>query len=302
MLSSLNAFGGLSAANLLALLGANSSSSSSNSTSTSAAQSASTGVSASGANDPAKAIKAILAQAQMETSGGGSVSIVTADAAYAAQTVGSSSGAVPEIDNGVTGNASSLVVGTASGTVSVTMGDADQAVMGYRSSEALESYQNLSQQLAQEELAASSIPSSASRAPSASASDRTSDFIPGSGYLQLSIFVNSVGGSGQQDVTAYVQAQAQQLMGAFENNTLEYTSNNMTGFSYAGVYDGRDFVITGIEVPDSKVSNNWMTPITENSKIYNGDFKGLIKESTAWGGSYASAGVDLTFAVPLGNV
>jgi hypothetical protein len=90
MLSSLNAFSGLSAANLLTLLGANSSSSSS-STSTSAVRVASTGVSVSGAGDPAKAIKAILAQAQMGTPGGGSVSTFTAEAAYSAQMGGSSS-------------------------------------------------------------------------------------------------------------------------------------------------------------------------------------------------------------------
>src|ERR1700694_905609 len=85
MLSSLNSFGGLSAADLLKLFGANSSSSSSSSsTTTSNAQSAST-VSAPAANDPTTTIKAILAQAQIGTSGGGSASIVTAEAAYAAQ-------------------------------------------------------------------------------------------------------------------------------------------------------------------------------------------------------------------------
>ncbi len=93
MISSLNSFGGLSAADVLLLFGANSSSlsSSSSSTSASAAQSASTGVFASNANDPASAIKAILAEAQIGTSGGGSASIATAEAAYAGQTVGSNS-------------------------------------------------------------------------------------------------------------------------------------------------------------------------------------------------------------------
>lgn len=110
MLSALNAFGGLSAAELLTLFGANSaSSSSSNSTSKSAAPSTSPGISGSSANNPANAIQAILAQAQSSannpantiqailaqaqiaqaqtaTAGGGSASIVTAEAAYAAQT------------------------------------------------------------------------------------------------------------------------------------------------------------------------------------------------------------------------
>ena len=89
MLSSLNAFGGLSATELLTLFGANSSSASS--ASASKAQSVSTGVSGSSANDPAKTIQAILAQAQIAQaqtaiSGAQSASSATADAAYAAQT------------------------------------------------------------------------------------------------------------------------------------------------------------------------------------------------------------------------
>jgi hypothetical protein len=93
MLSSLNAFGGLSAANLLTLLGANSSSSSAT---FARAQSAPTGVSASGASNAAKAIKAILAQAQIEQSqtatlGGGSASSTTVEAAYSVSMAGSGS-------------------------------------------------------------------------------------------------------------------------------------------------------------------------------------------------------------------
>ncbi len=95
MLSSLNAYGGLSAAELLTLFGANSSSSSTtsspSSTSASTAQSASTGVSGFSANDPANAIKAILAQVQTASSGGGSAFSVTAQAAYATQMGDSSS-------------------------------------------------------------------------------------------------------------------------------------------------------------------------------------------------------------------
>jgi hypothetical protein len=97
MLSSVNSFGGLSAAELLTLFGANSSSnpsSSSNSTSTSTAQPESTGISGSSANAPANAIQAILAQAQItqtETSDGESVTSTTAQAAYAVQMGGSSS-------------------------------------------------------------------------------------------------------------------------------------------------------------------------------------------------------------------
>ena len=67
MLTSLNAFGGLSAAELLRLFGSNSPSSapSSSATSTSPAQSASPAVSAADADDPLKKIKSILASAQM---------------------------------------------------------------------------------------------------------------------------------------------------------------------------------------------------------------------------------------------
>jgi hypothetical protein len=95
MLSSLNVFGGLSAANLLTLLGANSSNTSSNAAAAGASRSASASVSTSSANDPAQAIKAILAQAQIEQaqaapSAAGSTSLVTAAAAYSAQTGGSS--------------------------------------------------------------------------------------------------------------------------------------------------------------------------------------------------------------------
>lgn len=86
MLSSVNAFGGLSSAELLTLFGAISSSSSSSETSNSTASSTSTGISGSSANDPVNAIQAILAQAQMETSAGGSASISTVAAAYAVQT------------------------------------------------------------------------------------------------------------------------------------------------------------------------------------------------------------------------
>lgn len=95
MLGSVNAFGGLSAADILKLFGANSSSSSSNSMSASAGQSASTGVFASDVNDPTKAIKAILAQAKIDQAGtqspaGGSAGDAAAEAGYAAQLGGSS--------------------------------------------------------------------------------------------------------------------------------------------------------------------------------------------------------------------
>jgi hypothetical protein len=91
MLSSLNTFGGLSAADILLLFNSNpsSSSSSTNATVANTAQSAQAGTVAS-ANGTANAIQAILARAQidhaqLETSLEDSRSIVTAQAAYAEQ-------------------------------------------------------------------------------------------------------------------------------------------------------------------------------------------------------------------------
>ena len=70
MLSSVNAYGGLSATQLLTLFGANASSSSasSNSQHEGRAELNQTGGSVAGQSDPASAIKAILAQSQMNQS------------------------------------------------------------------------------------------------------------------------------------------------------------------------------------------------------------------------------------------
>ena len=91
MLTSLNAFGGLSAADLLRLLGANSPSSASSPSAKSSSAAQSTTASARASSDPFKTIKDILAGAQMEQrsptpSAGGSVSEVLVAAAYAEQT------------------------------------------------------------------------------------------------------------------------------------------------------------------------------------------------------------------------
>jgi hypothetical protein len=117
MLSSLNTFGGLSSAEISMLFGSNSPSSSSNATPSSATQSAQTGVDASGANNPANAIQAILAQAeiahrQLETSLGGSSSVVKAQTAYAEQTEASG-----EEDISVTTAAAQTIQMGSSGTI-----------------------------------------------------------------------------------------------------------------------------------------------------------------------------------------
>ncbi len=93
MLSSLNAFGGLSSTEISMLFGSNSPSSSSNATPSNTTQSAQTGVDASGANNSANVIQAILAQADMATSTGGWASIASAQTAYTAE-IGDSSFAV----------------------------------------------------------------------------------------------------------------------------------------------------------------------------------------------------------------
>lgn len=105
MLSLLNSYGGLSATELLTLFAANSSASSAGSTpAASKTQSALTGVSATGANDPANAIQAILVQAQIEKAvpftqtepqtaaawGAGSMFGNAVEAAYAAVAIGGS--------------------------------------------------------------------------------------------------------------------------------------------------------------------------------------------------------------------
>ncbi len=95
MFSSLNAFGGLSATDIQLLFGSNSPSSSSSSQISAAPPPASTGIDSSGANNPANAIQAILAQAeiadgQMATSTGWA-SVFTAQAAYEEQAGDSSS-------------------------------------------------------------------------------------------------------------------------------------------------------------------------------------------------------------------
>jgi hypothetical protein len=84
MISSANSFGGISAADILKLFGVPSSSSSI-STPASTAQTASPGVSVSSANDPINAIKAILAQAQIEhaQTGNGTATSITAQTTFA---------------------------------------------------------------------------------------------------------------------------------------------------------------------------------------------------------------------------
>lgn len=336
MLSSLNAFSGLSAANLLTLLGANSASSSS-ATSTSAAQSASTGVAASNANDPAKAIKAILAQAQMETSAGGTAGIATVAAAYAAQTAPSAGGsatsataqaapadqmtsAAPSLGVGATlssldsvseaynaghgmTDTASLAVVTGNEEVSMTTGDANgdayqalEPAVLFQASQALGIYQNQST-LAQQEQAASSASASATSAPSASASDATSDSVgtqqAEQPVLQLTIDMSQLNGN-EQVLLPQVEAQAQQLISAFENSTLGSTSTNGNGFSYSENFGVATVAITGIVASSSDVP-------AENSGSSVPGFQNLVNESTTYYGGYGGDGGFTTFIIPLGN-
>ncbi len=113
MISSMNALGGLSAADLTALFGTTSSSSA-GTTATSGATSASSGTSVSAANNQAKAIQAILARAQVEkaqtaTSASGTVVSTAVAAAYAAQTSGGSvAGAVVETAQAIQSSEASI--------------------------------------------------------------------------------------------------------------------------------------------------------------------------------------------------
>ena len=146
MLSSLNAYGGLSANQLLTLFGANASSASASATSTSPAQPTPESLTATPLNDPASSIKAILAQSKIgwTTSDGGRSVTDTVEAAYASQMSGSCSvsasvtvsspGAAQQIDNAValinqvqimqqTGNVSSAITVTAKNAVNLTLSD-----------------------------------------------------------------------------------------------------------------------------------------------------------------------------------
>jgi hypothetical protein len=232
--------------------------------------------------------------AQTETSGEGSVTGVSAEAALVAQTGSSGSemsamisslDAVAEVNSTEIGtDVGSLVVGTASSVVGVTTADANPETEAYRANSALATYQYQLTQVLQDE-AESAIPASETSAPSAS--DGTNDSVPGPGYLQLTVL-------GVIDNEPVLQAQAQQLVTAFENNMLAPTSANVTGFSYAGAFG----TITGIEVPDSEVLGD-MTPVTQQTAAYNSGFEDLVNESVAISGGYNPGSVDLGFAIPL---
>lgn len=349
MLSSVNAFGGLSSAELMTLFGAKSSSSSSISTSNTTDQPAVTGASASSANNPANAIQTILAQAQIEegqieqaltaTSGTGSATSATVAAAYAAQTEISGGGSIttvaaevgdaPQISSSsslasastmlssldtfsAVNNygapwAASLVVGTASGMVSASIGGQTQTVAAV-SDEALGAYSSNSTQ-AQQWQAESLVPASATNAPSAATSDttgRSSGNSPaGQSALVLTIFVENPDAAPQgTNLYAQVEAQAQQLILSFENNTLSGTSaNNATGFSFAET-DGAatNISITGIEESDfgsTPISGVGFT--TDPSANTVAGIQGLVNESSDYGGGWNDNSAQFIFTIPVAS-
>jgi hypothetical protein len=248
MLTALNAYGGLSAAELLKLFAANSSSSSSTSTSTS--QSVSAGVSASSANDPANMIKSILAQAQIEqgqskSSAGRSANSANAQAAYVAQTseglsatstieeaasdVQTLLGPTPllsSLDAGAEAysaargiaNWASLAVVTASGAASITTanvnGDTEQfgpGNMAYVSTDALDIYQFELTQAQQEQVNPSGSASVASTPFASDLNASTGNPQAKQTALRLSIAVTNMAGNDDKElINAQVATQAQE--------------------------------------------------------------------------------------------
>ena len=126
---SINAYGGLSASQLLALFKTNSSSAasaSSNATSTDSASSSPTGAVASNGNDPTSAIKAILAEAQItHVSASGGWTVAQAETAYADQT--QTSGMVPSTDDLTSGTINFLSESDAYASLNTSTGQAGYA-------------------------------------------------------------------------------------------------------------------------------------------------------------------------------
>ena len=311
MLSSLNTFGGLSAADILLLFNSNpsSSSSSTNATVASTAQSAQAGINATGANDPANAIQAILAQAQIshaqfEASLGGSASIVTAQAAYADQAGGSSSvtsasvtlsspGSSSEGDDPAIVNEASLLVATTNGIASVSEGNQAEAVTTLSASQ-LQAYQYWSSQAQQWQAESNGIYAPA--AAGASVSDGDSQ--TGQSALILSIaVVNPSSVPLGSDLGALVEAQAQQLVSSFEDNTLSPTSAQATGFEYFQTDGGAtSYTITGTEV--SNFGSGATPNLIDGGAIVAADFQDLPEGSSL----YNSANYEnVNFVIPLGS-
>ena len=283
MLSSLNAFSGLSAANILVLFGTNSSPSSSSSASASVAQSTSTTASGIAISDPTTTIKALLAQAQIgqaqsATLGGGSTTGVAAS-------ITEVTGEVAEAPN------------------------ANQ--LDYLQSQTVEAYLGLSAQ-AQQLQAESFGSSSTTSAPSAPASGGTSGSTEspqtGQPVLLLTIRVEDDPSAAVDGVDGQAETQAQQLVSAFENGTLSSSSDNGSGFSYIGDYGPiSSVVITGTEI------SNWgSAPIPDYISSGDGsggssvpsasEFQDIINQSSQYL-AYANSSDDMGMSsiIPIGN-
>lgn len=319
MLSSLNAFGGLSAADILKLFGANSPSSSLSSTTSTAAPTTSTGVDASGANNPANAIQAILAKAeishaQLETMPANSSSIVTAQTAYAGDAFGFSSVTSTSIVTTSTGadsdedsielNGSSLVVATANGLSSVSTGNSNYAV-SYLSDEALGGQQIWSQEV-REQQAESSTPAAATSSSSAPALPQTAGVIgtpqtAGSDLVLTVVVSDPIVSLPNPDIFANVASQAQQLVSSFENNTLSPASPNATGFGYLEIEGASSVYITATEVPDF---GSVPTAIGSSaSRVADVQDLGSAVGAMQWNGMSGGwvAGAVSQFIMPVGN-
>jgi hypothetical protein len=282
------------------------------------------------ANDPANAIKAILAQAQIEQaqagiSSGGSASSVTVAAAYAAQTGGSSSflstnvtislpGTVSGLDDhdNPVGSSASFMVATASGSSSVTIGNQDQEDTAYQENAALGSYQYLTAEAVPELQAESLVSASAAGISSASAAAVTADSNgtsqAGQSVLVLTIGVVDDWSAFKDGVDAQAAVQAQRLVSDFENNTLSPASTNATGFSLAENFGGADVTITGTEVSNwgGGLLTGWVSQgeAIQTEDIQNeGAFQDLINQSAQIAGNAfnGTGQSSMAFVIPLGS-
>ena len=242
--------------------------------------------------------------------------MVSVVAAYAAQTddsnsvtgssvaVSTPSGAAGTDNYGIE-SGSSLVVGTASGVVGVTMTDDTQAAT-WLSSTALDTYQFLSTQ-AQQAQAQSVAPASTTGAPSAPTSVGINDSVGypqiGQSVLQLTISVmnpDSAPPSSGSAFNALVEAQAQQFVTSFENNTLSPTSSNATGFSFIET----DGASTTISITGIEISNFGSAPVPGSLTVGAGTTVQSFLASVNGSGYDFAAGSSnsgITLIVPLGG-
>ncbi|HWG06170.1 MAG TPA: hypothetical protein VG271_14240 [Beijerinckiaceae bacterium] len=370
----MTAFGGLSIADIQTLFGTNSTSASSSASSKGTTQSASIEITTASANDPAKAIKEILAQATINqaspaSSGGASALSLAAEAAYSAEMSNSSSiadgsetssssseaqqpGVPSQASSSTTGSTSAaempdqvasansslgtmltsldasaeafnagigsygtagLAVFSSYGEVSITTGEGNgdpyqslQSAVAYRSNSLLESYQAQtwgSQQettFSQEEQAADAAQTASASTASASDADGTTDPQSQQSYLRLSVVMTNALSSNPNVLNSIVAAQAEQLVSAFQNQTLGGDSADASGFTYSENLGAASAVdITGLVVSGSdNLFNNGQFELTGQYNL--SAYQDLASESTQCVGGVADF-EQVDFLIPIVN-